>query len=177
MNLRLVTPCDPAAHDIPVEGVQETQRFTGTTDATGRAVFTVPVGCYRMGMGQPPAGTRPVPEGMHTLFVTRAGEAVEGSFRFQDAGWPPVCSTETIVNDLAAGGELYAGQADPALAQLRDCEGTWGVISWNTPGDTQRIVHHNFERWTTYVAFPHDTCWTEATRAGVPERLRPYFNC
>ncbi|MFC9896211.1 hypothetical protein ACFVMC_21190 [Nocardia sp. NPDC127579] len=174
VGLRQVTPCDAAGRDIP-EGAREVLRFDGVTDAQGRAVFTVPVGCYRMIMGEPPAGTRPVPEGMHALFLTRAGETVKGTFRFQDAGWPPVCSAETIVADLAAGGELYPGQADPSFARVRECEGRWGIVSWNTPGDTQRIVQHDFERWTTYVAFPHDVCWSKAAKEGVPQRLESYF--
>ncbi|MEU8900236.1 hypothetical protein [Nocardia sp. NPDC048505] len=178
VSLHLVTPCDPVKRDMPDEGGQEVLRFDGTTGADGRVSFTVPLGCYRMNMGTPPTGTRPVPEGMHTLFVPRAGETFTGDFRFQDPGWPPVCDAATIVGDLAAADALYPEQKNPALAEVHDCEGSWGVIRWNLPGDSQRIVRHNYERWVTYEIFPHDTCWTQAVKDGVPERLRPYFpNC
>ncbi|MEV6275994.1 hypothetical protein [Nocardia sp. NPDC051832] len=174
VNLRLIQPCDPKNDDIPDDG-KEVKRWDGVTDATGRAIFTVPVGCYRMGMGQPPAGATPVPEGYHHLFLIRPDSTVEGAFRFQNPVAPDKCSAQTIVSDLAAQGQLYSGQEDWTLAAVRDCADSWGVISWNTPGDTQRIVRRSGDRWSTYVIFPHSTCWSDAAADGVPDRLRGYF--
>ncbi|WP_228538225.1 hypothetical protein [Nocardia sp. XZ_19_385] len=175
VNLRLIQPCDPKNDDIPDDG-KEVRRWDGITDGTGRAIFTVPVGCYRMGMGQPPAGTTPVPEGYHHLFLIRPDSTVEGAFRFQDPASPDQCSPQAIVSDLAAQGQLYSGQEDWTLATVRECAGSWGVISWNTPGDTQRLVRRLGDRWNNYVSFPHDTCWSTASKDGVPQRLQGYFN-
>ncbi|MGW0249374.1 hypothetical protein ACWDYH_22350 [Nocardia goodfellowii] len=173
VTLRLIQPCDPANGDIPDDG-QEVRRWEATTDAAGRAIFTVPVGCYRMGMGEPPAGSTPVPEGYHHLFLSRPDSTVEGAFRFEDPAGQ--CSAQSIVSDLAAEGRLYAGQEDWTRATVRDCADAWGVISWNTPGDTQRVVRRVGDRWSTYVIFPHFDCWSDAAADGVPERLRDYFH-
>ncbi|NNH74988.1 hypothetical protein HLB23_34930 [Nocardia uniformis] len=169
VNLRLYQPCDPASNDLP-EGTPEVYRWDDTTDADGQAVFAVPVGCYRLGMNAPP-GTNPVPEGLHTLFVTTVGQTVYGSLRFQDPAPDPICAAQTIVRDLAV--EPYLEDATPTVAE---CDGFWAVIRWDSPGDNQRIVHRTYDTpWTTYVRFPHDTCWSTARSDGVPENLEQYF--
>lgn len=166
--VRLIQPCDPARRDIPVGETAETRQWTGTTDGNGTTTFAVPVGCYLFTM-QPPPGSSPVPEGMHSAFVTAPGQIVSGVLRFEDPV-PPPCTAEAIVDDLDAPPYLAA-----APAAVSDCEGGWAVIVWNVPGDSQRIVVHNPDGWTTYVGFPHDTCWTEALADGVPARLQRYF--
>ncbi|MGW6424724.1 hypothetical protein ACWF82_18780 [Nocardia sp. NPDC055053] len=168
--LSLQQPCDPASHDIPVAETTETQRLTGVTDSSGLAVFATATGCYRFGMTAP-AGTNPVPEGMHSLFLVDAGATVTGQLRFQDAPSEPAtaCAESTIETELGV---------DPApAADISECDGQWAVVSWATPGDNQRIITRTSGTWTTYVLFPHTTCWDKATADGVPDRLRSYFNC
>ncbi|MEV0683561.1 hypothetical protein AB0I35_06800 [Nocardia sp. NPDC050378] len=164
VHLSRQEPCDPAGHDIPVGETSETQRLDAVTDGDGRAVFTVPVGCYYFGMTAP-AGTNPVPEGMHSAFLTTAGSTVEGLLRFQDTAGS--CHPDGISADL--------GMLDNAA--VIDCDGTWAVIRFATPGDNQRIIRRVDGTWTTYVLFPNETCWSTAESDGVPARLRPYFTC
>ncbi|MFC4126651.1 hypothetical protein [Nocardia rhizosphaerae] len=159
-------PCDPAGHDIPLGETTETQRQEAVTDADGRAVFTAQVGCYYFGMTAP-AGTHPVPEGMHTAFVTAGGQTVEGTLRFRDTPAPGPCHPDGISADL--------GMLDNATVTW--CDGTWAVISFDTPGDNQRIVHRVDGTWTAYVRFPHEVCWSTAEADGVPADLRRYFTC
>ncbi|WP_228792671.1 hypothetical protein [Nocardia cyriacigeorgica] len=169
VNVRLVQPCDPATRDIPVGETTEVLRRDGVTDASGVTSFEVPVGCYYFGM-DPPPGTTPVPEGMHSLFITRAGETVDGTLRFEEPGLPPPCAAETIERDLGVGPELAN-----ASATVSDCDGRWAIIVWDTPGDSQRLVRHDGTTWSTYVAFPHETCWSQAVADGVPGRFEKYF--
>ncbi|KAF0847748.1 hypothetical protein [Nocardia caishijiensis] len=164
VHLSRQEPCDPAAHDIPVGETTETQRFDAVTDGDGRAAFTVSVGCYYFGMTAP-AGTNPVPEGMHSAFLTAAGSTVDGLLRFQDSAGP--CHPDGISADL--------GVLDNAA--VIDCDGTWAVVRFATPGDNQRIIRRVDGTWTTYLLFPHETCWDTAESDGVPARLRPYFSC
>ncbi|MFD4432899.1 hypothetical protein [Nocardia sp. NPDC058497] len=168
--LSLQQPCDPASHDIPVGETTETQRLDGVTDSSGLAAFTTTTGCYRFGMTAP-AGTNPVPEGMHSLFLVDAGATVTGALRFQDTPSEPApaCAEPTIET------ELGVDPGPDALITL--CDGRWAVVSWNSQGDNQRIITRSSGTWTTYVGFPHDTCWTEATAAGVPDSMRRYFSC
>ncbi|MFE3544902.1 hypothetical protein ACFXK0_18235 [Nocardia sp. NPDC059177] len=168
--LSLQQPCDPASHDIPVGETTETQRLTGVTDSSGLATFTAATGCYRFGMTAP-AGTNPVPEGMHTLFLVDAGATVTGQLRFQDTAPEPApaCAESTIETELGV---------DPApVADISGCDGQWAVVRWASPGDNQRIITRASGTWTTYVLFPHTTCWDTAAADGVPDRLRQYFNC
>ncbi|MFE6920536.1 hypothetical protein ACFVAV_05770 [Nocardia sp. NPDC057663] len=168
--LSLQQPCDPAGHDIPVGETTETRRLDGVTDSSGLAAFTTVTGCYRFGMTAP-AGTDPVPEGMHTLFLVDQGATVTGQLRFQDTSPEPApaCAESTIETELGV---------DPApAADISECDGQWAVISWTVPGDNQRIITRTSGTWTTYVLFPHTTCWDTAAADGVPDRLRPYFNC
>ncbi|MEU0544196.1 hypothetical protein ABZ319_30440 [Nocardia sp. NPDC005978] len=169
VHLRLYRPCDPATHDLP-EGTPESQRWDAVTDINGQAVFSVPVGCYRFGMDAP-AGTNPVPEGLHTLFVETAGQVVNGRLRFQDPAPQPLCASQTIVHDLAVEDALK--KATPTVT---DCDGFWAVISWNVPGDSQRIVHRGADfGWKNYVTFPHKVCLDKAKTDGVPAPLHKYF--
>jgi hypothetical protein len=81
----------------------------------------------------------------------------------------PACAESTIESEL---------DVDPGpVATIPDCDGQWGVIRWDTPGDNQRLITRTSGTWTTYVRFPHDTCWATATADGVPARLRTYFPC
>ncbi|WP_249040431.1 hypothetical protein [Nocardia cyriacigeorgica] len=169
VNVRLVQPCDPATRDIPVGTTTEVLRRDGITDASGVISFEVPVGCYYFGM-DPPPGTTPVPEGMHSLFITRAGETVVGTLRFEDPGLSPPCAADTIERDLGVGPDLAN-----ASATVSDCDGQWAIIVWDTPGDSQRLVRHDGTTWTTYVAFPHEICWSQAVADGVPSRFERYF--
>lgn len=100
----------------------------------GRIAFTVPVGRYRFGMNPPP-GTDPVPEGMHTLFVTTEGQVVTDSLRFQDPASAPSCPSQTIVDDLDVG-EPQSSVA----ATVPECHGSSAVIGWDMPGDSRRIM-------------------------------------
>ncbi|MFI6867007.1 hypothetical protein [Nocardia sp. NPDC050406] len=172
VRLSRFVPCDPASHDLP-EGTTEQVRWDGTTDANGQTGFLVPVGCYRFGM-TPPPGTNPVPEGLHTLFVESEGQIVHGQLRFQDPAPDPVCAGQTIVHDLGEGPPYTT-----ATPTVSECDGFWAVISWDIPGDSQRIVRRGYDSgWTTYVRFPHDICWSQATAEGVPANLEKYFqNC
>ncbi|MFE9784088.1 hypothetical protein ACFYO7_01770 [Nocardia salmonicida] len=170
VHLSLQQPCDPSNNDIPLAETVETVRRDGVTDEQGRAAFITEIGCYYFGMTAP-SGTNPVPEGMHTLFLVTAGGTVTGELRFQDVPPEPApaCAESTIESELGV---------DPGpAATIPDCDGQWGVIRWDTPGDNQRLVTRTSGTWTTYVRFPHDTCWTTATADGVPARLRTYFNC
>ncbi|MCP2299421.1 hypothetical protein APR11_005876 [Nocardia amikacinitolerans] len=160
-------PCDMAQLDIPL-GASEIARWDAVTGADGRAVFVVPVGCFRFRM-DPPPGTDPVPEGMHTLFVTAAGQVVTGQLRFNDPA-PADCAAETIVGELDDAGDLTAEGAT-----VTECDGSWAVIVWDVPGDSQRIVHRTADGWRTYVVFPHDVCWSTAAADGVPARFESYF--
>lgn len=170
VNLRLYQGCDPNSGDFP-EGLPEAQRWDDTTDANGQAVFAVPVGCYRFGMNAP-AGTNPVPEGLHTIFVKTDGETVYGSLRFQDPAPSPLCASQTIVHDLDVA--PYLKTATPTVT---DCDGFWAFIAWaDSPGDNARIVHRDYGTpWTTYVLFPHDVCRAEAQADGIPANLEKYF--
>ncbi|MFC9662314.1 hypothetical protein ACFVJ5_18935 [Nocardia sp. NPDC127606] len=168
--LSLQQPCDPSGHDIPVGETVETLRRDGVTDEQGRAAFVTEIGCYRFGMTAP-AGTNPVPEGMHSLFLITPGGTATGQLRFQDAPPEPApaCAESTIETELGV---------DPGpVATIPDCDGQWGVIRWDTPGDNQRVITRTSGTWTTYVRFPHDICWSSAVADGVPDRLRPYFAC
>ncbi|WP_218581754.1 hypothetical protein [Nocardia cyriacigeorgica] len=169
VHMRLVQPCDPAGHDIPVGETTEVLRRDGVTDATGVTSFQVPVGCYFFGM-DPPPGTTPVPEGMHSLFITRAGETVAGTLRFEEPGLPSSCAAETIEHDLGVGPDLAN-----ASATVTECDGRWAIISWDVPGDSQRLVRHDGTVWTGYVSFPHEICWSRAMADGVPARFQRYF--
>ncbi|WP_245673675.1 hypothetical protein, partial [Nocardia lijiangensis] len=168
VSVRQMRPCDMAQLDIPL-GATEIARWDAVTGDDGRAVFVVPVGCFRFRM-DPPPGTDPVPEGMHTLFVTESGLVVTGTLRFNDPA-PEACAAETIVGELDDAGDLTAD-----AATVSECDGAWAVISWDIPGDSQRIVHRTPDGWRTYVVFPHDTCWSTAAADGVPARLQPYFH-
>ncbi|MFE9576056.1 hypothetical protein ACFYO1_06695 [Nocardia sp. NPDC006044] len=172
VHLSLVQPCDPASHDIPLGETTETLRRDAVTDGTGLATFSVPTGCYLFGLGTPPPGATPVPEGMHSLFLMSEGQKVSGQLRFEEPGLVPSCAAATIVHDLDDLGELI-----DANATVRECDGAWAVIVWDSHGDSQRIVRHAADGWLTYVYFPHDVCWTTAVADGVPARLRPYFSC
>ncbi|MFD4457562.1 hypothetical protein [Nocardia sp. NPDC058480] len=170
VHLSLQQPCDPSSNDIPVGETVETVRRDGVTDEQGRAAFITEIGCYRFGMTAP-AGTNPVPEGMHTLFLVTPGGTATGQLRFQDTPPEPApaCAESTIESELGV---------DPGpTATIPDCDGQWGVIRWDTPGDNQRVITRTSGTWTTYVIFPHDTCWAGAAADGVPDRLRTYFNC
>ncbi|MFI6210755.1 hypothetical protein ACIBCD_02090 [Nocardia brasiliensis] len=167
----LVQPCDPASHDIPLGETREVLNRQAVTDGSGSATFAVPLGCYRFGMGAPPPGTKPVPEGMHQLFLVREAEVVEGLLRFDDTGQPQ-CSPGAIAHDLDDIGGLTEYQA-----KVHYCDGAWGVIVWDAPGDSQRIVRRGNGGWVTYLVFPHDQCWSKAAADGVPESLRHYFSC
>ncbi|MFI6569029.1 hypothetical protein [Nocardia fluminea] len=81
----------------------------------------------------------------------------------------PACAESAIETELGV-------DAGP-VATIADCDGQWGVIRWDTPGDNQRLITRTSGTWTTYVGFPHDICWSIAVTDGVPERLRTYFNC
>lgn len=170
VHLSLQQPCDPAGHDIPLGETTETQRQDAVTDASGLAVFTAVTGCYQFGMTAP-AGTNPVPEGMHSLFLVEAGATVTGNLRFQDASSDPAsaCAEATVETELGV---------DPGPdAAISLCDGRWAVVSWNSPGDNQRIITRSSGTWLTYVQFPHTVCWTEASAAGVPDSMRSYFSC
>ncbi|MGY0500534.1 hypothetical protein ACWZHB_18765 [Nocardia sp. FBN12] len=170
VHLSLQQPCDPASNDIPVGETVETLRRDGVTDEQGRAAFVTEIGCYRFGMSAP-LGTNPVPEGMHTLFLLTPGGTATGQLRFQDTTPEPApaCAESTIETELGV---------DPGpAATIPDCDGQWAVIRWDTPGDNQRVITRTAGTWTTYVRFPHDTCWSSASADGVPDRLRAYFNC
>ncbi|WP_280232443.1 hypothetical protein [Nocardia cyriacigeorgica] len=169
VNVRLIQPCDPATRDIPLGQTTEVLRRDGITDATGVTSFQVPVGCYYFGM-DPPPGTTPVPEGMHSLFITHAGETVAGTLRFEESGAPSPCAADTIEHDLQVGPEL----AD-ASATVTECDGRWAIIAWDVPGDSQRLVRRDGGAWSTYVAFPHETCWSRAGADGVPARFERHF--
>lgn len=78
-----------------------------------------------------------------------------------------LCAEEVVERDL---------DVPPALAQARatvsECqEPGWAVVSWDLPGDSQRIVHLVEGVWATYVEFPHDLCRTQARTEGVPESM------
>jgi len=162
-------PCDPASRDL-AEDAAEVGHWAGTTDADGRITFAAtPVGCYRFGM-TPPPGTNPVPVGMHTLFVVTGGEVVTGSLLFQDPAPAPICASQTIVRDLGLGEPFTS-----AAATVSECNGAWAVIVWDMPGDSQRIVRQMDARWTTYVLFPHDLCWSWAQSDGAPNTMERYF--
>ncbi|MGX1808068.1 hypothetical protein ACWIGI_20305 [Nocardia sp. NPDC055321] len=82
------------------------------------------------------------------------------------------CAVQNVVKDLTIGD----WQRD-ATATVKDCDGTWAFISWDSPGDSARIVHRDNGKWADYVIFPHDTCWSEAAAAGAPaETMRQYFS-
>ncbi|MFI9510159.1 hypothetical protein [Nocardia sp. NPDC052566] len=173
VNLSLQQPCDPAGHDIPPGETNEARRWNGVTDGNGTATFSVPVGCYFFGLDKPaPPGTKPVPEGYHTLYVTAPGQKVDGLLRFEDPAPTGNCAPGVIAADLTDIGALKN-----ATATVRECDGQWAVIVWDVHGDSQRIVRRKADRWSTYVVFPHDTCWARAAADGVPIRLKPYFTC
>ncbi|QLY29707.1 hypothetical protein H0264_31455 [Nocardia huaxiensis] len=170
VRLTLHQPCNPTGHDLP-EGTPETQRWDATTDLDGKAVITVPTGCYRLGMTAPP-GTNPVPEGLHTLFLESSGQTVTGQLRFQDPAPGPLCAGQTIVHDLNV--ESWLREATPTVT---NCDGFWAVIVWDVPGDSQRIVSRTPSTpWSTYVGFPHDVCWSTARADGVPDSYEKYFS-
>ncbi|PXX63871.1 hypothetical protein DFR70_10553 [Nocardia tenerifensis] len=170
VRLSQVQPCDAASRDISPDAKEVLHR-EATTDGSGVARFSVPLGCYYFGLGTPPPGATPVPEGMHSLFLVRAGEPVSGELRFQEP-LSPHCAAATIVHDLDDIGELTSYNA-----KVSECDGAWAVIVWDIHGDSQRIVRHAADGWATYVVFPHDICWSKAAADGVPARLRPYFSC
>ncbi|MFB8005961.1 hypothetical protein [Nocardia sp. NPDC056000] len=134
VHIRRYEPCDVGKRDLP-EGASEVGSWDGVTDLAGQAVFEdMPVGCYRFGMDAP-KGTNPVPEGMHTLFVESAGQKVNGRLRFQDPAPVPTCAAQTFVHDLNVDQQLRS-----ATTQVSVCEDLWAVISWDVPGDSQRVV-------------------------------------
>lgn len=168
VQVRQMQPCNPAQRDIP-PGANEIGRWDGKTDANGRSVFQLPLGCFYFSM-DPPPGTFPVPEGLHALFLTEPGQQVTGQLRFNDPA-ATACTPQAIARDLDDLGWL----ADKK-ATVSECDGRWAVIVWDVPGDSQRIVRRPEDgKWRTYVVFPHDTCRAKATADGVPARLQPYF--
>ncbi|MBL1079145.1 hypothetical protein JK358_32550 [Nocardia sp. 2] len=170
VSIRRYEPCDPGTRNLS-EGASEVGSWDGVTDLAGQAVFTdMPVGCYRFGMVAP-SGTNPVPEGMHTLFVESAGQTVNGQLRFQDPAPVPTCAAQTFVHDLNVGQELRS-----ATTQVSVCEELWAVVSWDVPGDSQRVVARTIVGpWRDYVRFPHDVCWSTAKSDGAPDTLKKYF--
>ncbi|MFC6012706.1 hypothetical protein [Nocardia lasii] len=169
VRLSLRRPCDPVGHDIPLGETTEALRRDGITDDQGSATFTVPTGCYHFGMTAP-AGTNPVPEGMHSLFLVTPGSTITGKLRFNDAAPASACAESTIETELGV-------DMAPA-ATISDCDEQWAVVRWDSPGDNQRVITRTSGTWTTYVLFPHVTCWTTAFTDGVPQPLRHYFhNC
>ncbi|MBX7432843.1 hypothetical protein JDV09_12105 [Mycobacterium sp. Y57] len=85
----------------------------------------------------------------------------------------PRCNASEIANDL----DLPEYQHN-ARAEITECEPPWAVIRWDTPGDSQRMVRHIRGEWRTYVAFPHQKCWGDATADDVPMAFEKYFpNC
>ncbi|NUS43603.1 MAG: hypothetical protein HOQ24_07950 [Mycobacteriaceae bacterium] len=171
VTARRAAQCDSARRDIP-PGTAYLDTFTGTVGAGGSIVFGgVPLGCYSASM-TPPTGSNPVPEGMHSAFLTTGSPNVTITFRFNDspASTPGACTAAAIAADL----DLPQAQKS-AAAKVAYCKGDWAVISWNVPGDSQRLVQHRGAAWTTYVSFPHNQCWSEAKRNGVPADLVKYF--
>lgn len=131
----------------------------------------VPLGCSQFGMGTPPPGTKPVPEGMHQLFLVRAGETGEGMLRFEDTQQPQ-CSPGAIARDLDD-----IGSRTEHSASVDYCDGAMGRHRLGCLGDSQRIVRRGAGGWATYLAFPHDRCWAKAAADGVPAGLKHYFAC
>ncbi|WP_194836386.1 hypothetical protein [Nocardia sp. XZ_19_369] len=167
--IRQMVPCDPTIPGIP-QHAREASVRESTTDYAGEAVFTAPVGCYIVGMTAPP-GTSPATGEWPSLSIAREGQVANAELRFYDSA-PDPCSAETIARDLAKQGGIPTG-----MPSVRECDGNWAVISWDSPGDTQRIVYSVPDRWSTYLVFPHDKCWAQAESEGVPARLKPYFSC
>lgn len=174
VRISLMQPCDPDSGSnagIP-EDANEVSRQEGITDHEGMATFTALLGCYYFGMTAPP-GSNPVPEGLHSIFLKGAGVRVSGDLRFYDPEPGPdsdPCAVSTVARDLDELEEVPSG-----IASVRECDGKWAVIAWDSPGDTQRIVRNSADGWSTYVLFPHDICWAKAVVDGVPARLQPYF--
>lgn len=84
---------------------------------------------------------------------------------------PALCAPETLERDLEIGPEQAA-----FTATVDYCEAPgWAVISWDSPGDSQRIAQVKDGAWETYVVFPNDVCRTQARTEGVPEELMGYF--
>ena len=82
----------------------------------------------------------------------------------------PTCTESALVRDLdiapyVANARMFIGY----------CEDGWAVVSWDFPGDTQRMLRIENDRWVTYVSFPHRVCWDQAADEGVPANLRMYF--
>ncbi|WP_330249209.1 hypothetical protein OG874_22960 [Nocardia sp. NBC_00565] len=80
------------------------------------------------------------------------------------------CSAEAIAADLDLSGQLLA-----ATPTSTSCDGHWAIMVWDVPGDSQRLVRYVGTKWTTYVNFPHNVCWSNAAADGVPADLRHYF--
>ncbi|WP_159080290.1 hypothetical protein [Nocardia suismassiliense] len=167
--IRQMGPCNPSIPGIP-QHAKEISVRESTTDYAGEAVFTAAVGCYVVGM-TPPPGTYPAVDEWPSLSIAREGQVANAELRFHDAE-PDPCSAKKIAGDLAEQGGIPAG-----TPSVRDCDGNWAVISWDSPGDTQRIVWSAADHWSTYLVFPHDRCWARAEVDGAPARLKPYFSC
>ncbi|WP_194836608.1 hypothetical protein [Nocardia sp. XZ_19_369] len=60
---------------------------------------------------------------------------------------------------------------------VRDCDGQWAFVAWDSPGNNARLIRRAANGWTTYVRFPHDVCWTKAAGDGVPARMKEHFPC
>ncbi|WP_431972707.1 hypothetical protein [Nocardia sp. bgisy134] len=172
VELSLRQPCDPAIKDIPTPSTEALRR-DAVTDANGTATFTVPAGCYRFGMGTPPPGATPVPEGLHTLFLVHAGQTVTGKLRFQDSEPSEPCAVQTVLREL----DIRFDHLRSAKATVSQCDGKWAHIVWDSPGDSARIIRRTAGGWTNYVFFPHDICWGPASADGVPVRFKEYFTC
>ncbi|MFG1792222.1 hypothetical protein [Nocardia sp. NPDC049149] len=171
--LRQVQPCNPATKDIP-PGSTELQRRDGVTDADGLATFLVPVGCYYFGLNKEklPVDPTPVPEGLHSLFLVNDGDVTSGTLRFNEPAPSALCDPKKVVNELDNVYEHLRG----LKADVTDCDGKWAFISWPAAlGDNARIIRRGGDRWSTYVAFPHDVCRAKAVADGVPEQLQKNF--
>lgn len=83
VTIRRASACNPELRDIPLD-ITYTHTFEGVTDQRGQASFTgIPIGCYGA-QATPPEGSYPVPEGMHSAFLTKESPADTVWFRFYD---------------------------------------------------------------------------------------------
>ncbi|MCW4354316.1 hypothetical protein ONR57_13495 [Hoyosella sp. YIM 151337] len=83
VTIRRASACNPESRDIPLD-ITYTHTFEGVTDHRGQASFTgIPIGCYGA-QATPPEGSYPVPEGMHSVFLTKESPADTVWFRFYD---------------------------------------------------------------------------------------------
>ncbi|QBS46481.1 hypothetical protein DMB37_36015 [Nocardia sp. CS682] len=175
ITLRLRQPCNPATHDIPPNTTEVLRRDT-VTDQNGSATLPLPLGCYTLDTNSPPPGMTPFPKGSQRLFLKYAGLTVNGELRFQESGPQPPCSAQTVVLELHDRDKLddHLLGANPTV---RDCDGQWAFVAWDSPGDNARLIRRAANGWTTYVRFPHDVCWAKAAGDGVPARMKDRFPC